>query len=445
MSSWKSAVAGRFYAAALIVAACLFAMAPAASAQTPSTCGPMDVTFVIDNTGSMADVNAEVLAQVGLIADAVVAASGNDYQFGLVALPRNDVAVLLDMTPGNRGALAEAAEELVNAGSCGLPASWDEGLNTVLNNLGPREGPNGVQIGTFAGIWRDDAAKIIILITDTDPSGFDCEFEKGVNDVRAMNMAAQAVGRDIAITSIFVPTGGGSDPDVVRPLMQQVAGATGGLYKETEPDASDLATVIVDVLEVCGQGSALRVSPLEVAVRTGETFDVAVTNYRPGDTATLFYTSTGLPSTSAVTFTRQDPKLPGTDLQQMRITVGQDTAPGTYFVYAQARHTDRTRIDSNYVMVVVDCKPPGILGTAQPVTQTVAAGGKATFTVGAVGSPRFTYQWYEGFTGNTRNPIQGATGPTFTTPAVNDMKAYWVRVTNVCGSADSVTAYALPQ
>lgn len=442
--SFRKSVGRRLNSVALIFLVCAFGLAPVAQAQA-FACGPMDVTFVIDNTGSMALVNAEVQAQVAKIADAVVSASGNNYQFGLVALPRNDVAVLLDMTPGNRAELAEAAVLLVNEGSCGLPASWDEGLNTVLNNLGPRTGVQGQQLGTFAGQWRNEAAKIIIIITDTDPSGFDCDFEEGVNDVRALNMAAQATVKDIAITSIFVPTGGGSDPDVVRPLLQLVAATTGGLYKETQPDASDLSDVIVDVLEVCGQGSAIRVSPDEVAVNTGDTVDILVTNFRPGDFATLFYTSAGLPSDSTVTFTRLAPTVAATDLEQMRITIGPETPPGTYLVYAQARHTDRTRIDSNYVLVVVDCKPPGILGTAQPLTRTVTRGGTTTFNVAAFGSGRFTYQWYEGFAGMTRNPVAGATGATFTTKAVNDMTPYWVRVTNVCGSVDSVTAYAIPQ
>lgn len=443
MNSRKS-VRQRVQSSVMVLLVCALGFAPGVAAQTPA-CGPMDVTFVIDNTGSMAAVNAEVLAQVAKIADAVVTASGNDYQFGLVALPRNDVSVLLDMSPGNRSALADAAALLVNAGSCGLPASWDEGLNTVLNKLGPRDGVNGSQIGTFNGTWRDQAAKIIILITDTDPSGFDCEFVAGVNDVRSLSFAAQAVDRDIAITSIYVPTGGGSDPDAVRPLLQQVAAITGGLYKETQSDASDLADVIVDVLEVCGQGSALIVSPDEVAVNTGDTVDIAVTNYRPRNFDTLFYTATGLPSDSLVTFSRQNPAILGTDLQQMRVKIGGETAPGTYLLYAQARHRDRPRIDSNYVLVVVDCKPPAILGTAQPVTKTVAPGTKATFTVGAIGSGRFTYQWYEGFTGMTRNPVVGASSASFTTPAVSDSRSYWVRVTNVCGSVDSLTAYAFPQ
>lgn len=443
MACGKSTVR-RLNSLALMLLVCVVAIAPAAHAQL-SACGPMDVTFVIDNTGSMAQVNAEVQAQVARIADAVVTASGNDYQFGLVALPRNDVVVLLDMSVGNRAALSDATELLVNEGSCGTPAVWDEGLNTVINNLGPRTGTAGQQIGNFTGRWRDEASKVIILITDTDPSGLGCEFEEGVHDVAAFLRASQAVGRDIAITSIYVPTGGGSDPDEVRAILQRVAAISGGVYKETLPDASDLSDVIVDVVEVCGQASALRITPDEVALRNGESSDFFLTNYRPRDLTTLVYTSSGLPPDSTVTFERLNPAIEGTDLLRMHVTIGPDTPAGTYLVLAEARHTDRSRVDSVYVLVHVDCKPPGILGTSQPQTQVVPRGSTATFTVGASGSGRFSYQWYEGYRGMTRTPIAGATGPTFTTPAVNFMNSYWVRVTSVCGSDDSLTAYAIPQ
>ena len=79
--------------------------APAVYAQ----CGPMDVVFVIDNTGSMTDVIGEVQNQVNVIADSVTRSSNGDYQFGLVVAPRNDVVVLLDLDKNNRDAFGTAA------------------------------------------------------------------------------------------------------------------------------------------------------------------------------------------------------------------------------------------------------------------------------------------------------------------------------------------------
>ncbi|HEX2123214.1 MAG TPA: hypothetical protein VHL59_16400, partial [Thermoanaerobaculia bacterium] len=83
------------------------------------------------------------------------------------------------------------------------------------------------------------------------------------------------------------------------------------------------------------------------------------------------------------------------------------------------------------------CTGPTITG--QPQSTTITSGGSATLTVTAAGTSPLSYQWYIGATGNTSQPIAGATSnsiavrPTVTT-------SYWVRVTNECGAINSVTA-----
>ena len=89
--------------------------------------------------------------------------------------------------------------------------------------------------------------------------------------------------------------------------------------------------------------------------------------------------------------------------------------------------------------------PPTI--TTQPVSQTVAVGGTATFTVVAVGTPTLTYQWYQipaGSALGTFNLISGATSASYTVPATattisDDQDGYYVIVTNGYGQAVSVT------
>ncbi len=83
------------------------------------------------------------------------------------------------------------------------------------------------------------------------------------------------------------------------------------------------------------------------------------------------------------------------------------------------------------------CTPASI--TSQPTSRTITSGAGTTLTVIVGGTAPITYQWYLGTSGNISQPISGATlsslsvGPTTTTN-------YWVRVSNACGSADSVTA-----
>lgn len=59
--------------------------------------------------------------------------------------------------------------------------------------------------------------------------------------------------------------------------------------------------------------------------------------------------------------------------------------------------------------------------------------------VEATGDATLTYQWYLGETGDTSQPIDGATASTYQTPALTESTSYWVRVTNELGSDDSYT------
>lgn len=83
------------------------------------------------------------------------------------------------------------------------------------------------------------------------------------------------------------------------------------------------------------------------------------------------------------------------------------------------------------------CTAPSI--TSQPTDQTINSGQQAGLVVSANGTPPLFYQWYQGTSGNTSNPINGATSASFTTPILTSTTTYWVRVSNSCGGADSRT------
>ena len=64
---------------------------------------------------------------------------------------------------------------------------------------------------------------------------------------------------------------------------------------------------------------------------------------------------------------------------------------------------------------------------------TATPGTLITLAVNATGSS-LTYQWYRGASGDTSNPITGATSATITdTPAATT--SYWVKVSSGCGAA----------
>lgn len=76
--------------------------------------------------------------------------------------------------------------------------------------------------------------------------------------------------------------------------------------------------------------------------------------------------------------------------------------------------------------------------TQQPASRTIVSGQTTPLTVGVSGFP-VACQWYAGSSGDTSQPIAGATAATYTTPALTTAASYWVRVGNSLGTLDSQT------
>ncbi len=88
-------------------------------------------------------------------------------------------------------------------------------------------------------------------------------------------------------------------------------------------------------------------------------------------------------------------------------------------------------------ITVLDCgNAPEI--TAQPQCAAIREGEFATLSVTATGGETFIYEWFEGEPGDTEQSV--GSGQSFTTPALNDSRRYWVRVTNECGATTSAPA-----
>ncbi len=91
----------------------------------------------------------------------------------------------------------------------------------------------------------------------------------------------------------------------------------------------------------------------------------------------------------------------------------------------------------NFKLTRSGVSPPSI--TQQPASRTIVSGQTTPLSVGTSGFP-LSYQWYAGATGDTSQPIAGARGAIFTTPALTAPASYWLRVSNSLGSEDSDTA-----
>jgi alpha-tubulin suppressor-like RCC1 family protein len=76
---------------------------------------------------------------------------------------------------------------------------------------------------------------------------------------------------------------------------------------------------------------------------------------------------------------------------------------------------------------------------AQPKDVGILSGTQGTVSVTATGSSALSYQWYHGESGNTNNPIEGATNSWYTTDFLNASATYWVLIYSGNGVAYSET------
>jgi subtilisin family serine protease len=75
--------------------------------------------------------------------------------------------------------------------------------------------------------------------------------------------------------------------------------------------------------------------------------------------------------------------------------------------------------------------------TRQPTSTEVLFDESVSLSIEATGGEPITYQWYTGPSGDTSNPIPGATSSTYTTPPLQSDLQVWVRATGSETSIDS--------
>ncbi|HET7378358.1 MAG TPA: immunoglobulin domain-containing protein, partial [Anaerolineae bacterium] len=75
----------------------------------------------------------------------------------------------------------------------------------------------------------------------------------------------------------------------------------------------------------------------------------------------------------------------------------------------------------------------------QPADQIIKPRQPITISVLASGQGPLSYQWYIGNSGDTSQPINGAHASSYTISTLTSTTRFWVRVSNISGSADSRT------
>ena len=193
-------------------------------------------------------------------------------------------------------------------------------------------------------------------------------------------------------------------------------------------------------------GFSISVDPRFVSLAPGESAQLTVTStHNPAldfNSAVSFFTQ-DLPQGVSITFDRSSVAAPGSGTVRATVTLDSNVFP-QFYQNVGIFGTGGNETHAGFFGLDVLCTPPKILGINQPQSTTVKKGQRATLKVTPSAGGLYTYQWYAGHAGMTSSPIANSNSAEIQTPVINDVSEFWVRVTNPCGSVNSLTATVVP-
>jgi|GEM_PF-3086440 len=218
----------------------------------PGDCGPIDLVFAVDISGSMQGAINNVVAEMPNIIAVANIASGNDLRLGLVTFTGDEFGEDYVHTEHNLtlnlAAVQASIAALVASAGDGIAESSDEALREIITN------DAGCTDGTeFTSAFRPAASKIIVLITDATPGGCD-DIHDASDDVNAHQRALDAAAAGIRISSVYVPNPFGETPAQVLPNLNDYALTSAGSVRIAASNGAGTGGAINQILRDCGQG-----------------------------------------------------------------------------------------------------------------------------------------------------------------------------------------------
>ncbi len=201
-------------------------------------------------------------------------------------------------------------------------------------------------------------------------------------------------------------------------------------------------------------GDIPRITGVQPFVVTVEPSFVTLT---PGQSATFDVTTAHNPDTDfnapielsasnveGITATIDNPHIPapGDGKAKLTLILSPDIFPATYRVSVIGAGGDSSTGAS--VSVDVICDPPVLLAINNPQSQTVKRGSTVKLSVTPEAGGPFVFQWFAGHSGFASSPIPNSNSADFTTPPINTVSEFWVRIRDACGVVDSQTATITP-
>ena len=219
-----------------------------------------------------------------------------------------------------------------------------------------------------------------------------------------------------------VPVGSDS-PDLTTPSLAADTSYWVRVTNASNPAGADSAAALVTVV----QPAAVATAPQPATVASGGTAILHVIASGTGPFTYQWYAGETGDTSRPVGVDSPD------------LTTDPLAASESYWVRI-TNAANPSGADSPSALVAVLGDRPALI-ESQPQAVTIVENTSTTLSVGAGGLAPFTYQWYQGASGDTSQPV-GTDAPDFTTPALASTTSYWVHVSNPTNPAgvDSETA-----
>jgi len=231
-------------------------------------------------------------------------------------------------------------------------------------------------------------------------------------------------------------------------ILLAVATVTPGTSHHIKLAIADTSDSILDSMVVL-QAGGITGSPMRTLIATprqsfiwdGVEVDFEVDAYGLPPDVPFHLSAENLPAGASITF---EPSVlerseDGTTRTHATLTFAPGTFPRDYAIDLRADAEGYSTVRGT-ALITLGCTPPIILAIDQPASRTVLPGTTAVIQVDPSGSGPFTYQWYEGPRGSIFFPVADGTTNRLTTPPIEHLRSFWVRVQNGCGTADSSAA-----
>ena len=213
-----------------------------ATCDPTPVCPPLDVVFILDTSGSMADEAAALCEDIAQVVSdwGALGITVKPWLLGITETPGGPFYCLADdvVTMLGGDVPAEPPSSCEFPGEISSYESWGAATAIVAEQFSSQN------------LWTEGAVRVIVPISDEGPCNG--SFPDGCDETDDHESIANAIASAVGNDAIVSPITGTSSNACVIAHATALADGTGGIALQTEDPAADLTTAIYEILlETC--------------------------------------------------------------------------------------------------------------------------------------------------------------------------------------------------